>query len=109
MTPAEYYRERNRKIRRVLEEHFGKQNISVTAGWEQGRVTARIDSDFGIGELVDLVRNLLVDAGIMVRMAGRPVGNDADPLDAAAGSYLWVHHRFDEAKPSRSRFRKFAW
>src|SRR5215472_5069942 len=56
LSPADYYRERNRKIRRVLEAHFGKPNVSVTAGWEQGLVTARIDNDLGIGELIDLVR-----------------------------------------------------
>jgi hypothetical protein len=70
--PTEHYGARNRKMRRVLEAHFGKQNVSVTAGWALGRVTARIDSDLGTGELIDLVRKLLVDAGITVRMAGRP-------------------------------------
>src|SRR5205814_10362152 len=98
---------RNGTIRRVLQAHFGKNKVSVTAGWMPGRVTARIDSNFASGELIDLVRKLLVDAGITVRMAGLPVGADADPLDAAAGSYLWVRHRFDEAGPPRTRSRKY--
>jgi hypothetical protein len=105
--PAEFYRERNRKIRRVLEAHFGKQNVSVTAGRMPGRVTARIDTDLGNGELIDLVRKLLVNAGITMRMAGRLVGDDDDPLDAAGGSYLWVRHRFD-TKPVGTRSRKHA-
>jgi hypothetical protein len=108
MSPAEYYRERNRKIRRVLEAHFGKQNVSVTAGWVMGRVTARFDSDLGTSELIDLVRKLLVHSGITLRMAGRPVSEGADPLDAVAGSYLWVRHRFEEAPTPRSRSRKRA-
>jgi hypothetical protein len=106
VTPVEYYRERTRKIRHVLAAHFGKQNVSVTAGWVQGRVTARIDSDLGTGELIDLVRKLLIDAGITVRMAGRPIDADADPRDAARGSYLWVHSRFENETPTSRRSRR---
>jgi len=72
VSAAEYYRERNRKIRRVLQAHFGKQNVSVTPGWELGRVTARIDSDLDTGELIDLVRKLIVHAGPPAH--GRPFG-----------------------------------
>jgi hypothetical protein len=97
---ADYYRERNREIRRVLQAHFGKQNVKVTAGWEQGRVTARIDSDLNIGELIDIVRKLLSDAGIAVRMAGGPINADADLRDTAPGSYLWVHSRFENETPT---------
>jgi len=86
VSAAEYYRERNRKISRVLQAHFGKQNVSVTPGWELGRVTARIDSDLDTGELIDLVRKLIVHAGIPVRMAGRSVDGGADALGAVANS-----------------------
>jgi hypothetical protein len=64
MTPTEYYRERNCKVRRVLHVHFGKQDVSIAAGWLRGRVTAKIDSDFRIGELIDLVRKLVNHEGI---------------------------------------------
>jgi len=50
--------------------NFGKQDVSVAAGWLQGRVTAKIDSDLGIGGLIDLARKLVTDSGIPPWMAG---------------------------------------
>jgi hypothetical protein len=94
MTPAEYYRERNRKIRQVLPARFGNQNVGVTAGSLQGRVIARIDSNDGAGELINLVRKFLIDAGMMLRLAGRPATGLIEkraPIVIDDNATVWRH------------------
>ena len=58
-----------------------------------------------IDDFANIVGKLLSDAGLTLRMAGRAIDADAEPLDAARESYLWVHSRFENESPTRRRSR----